>query len=50
MNAKVRIGLLAGDPSGIGPEVAARLLAFPETLDRAEIILIGDVDVFRANW
>ncbi len=47
VNGKPRIGLLAGDPSGIGPEVAARLLALPETLDRADILLIGDRDVFR---
>src|SRR5712671_1474180 len=40
---KPRIGLLAGDPSGIGPEVAAKLLAEPETRVRAEIIAIGEV-------
>jgi len=39
---KPRIGLLAGDPSGIGPEVAAKLLAEPETRARAEIVPIGD--------
>ena len=39
---KPRIGLLAGDPSGIGPEVAAKLLAEPETRARAEIVAIGD--------
>ena len=39
---KPRIGLLAGDPSGIGPEIAAKLLAEPETLARAEIVAIGD--------
>jgi 4-hydroxythreonine-4-phosphate dehydrogenase len=45
----MRIGLLAGDPSGIGPEVAARLLALPETLERAHVVLIGDRKVFLAG-
>jgi 4-hydroxythreonine-4-phosphate dehydrogenase len=39
---KPRIGLLTGDPAGIGPEVAAKLLAEPETRERAEIVAIGD--------
>jgi 4-hydroxy-L-threonine phosphate dehydrogenase PdxA len=39
---KPRIGLLAGDPSGIGPEVAAKLLADPETSAWAEVVPIGD--------
>src|SRR5215472_3305921 len=45
--SKARIGLLAGDPTGIGPEVAAKLLAEPETRDLAEITLIGDPEVFK---
>jgi 4-hydroxythreonine-4-phosphate dehydrogenase len=39
---KPRIGLLTGDPSGIGPEVASKLLGDPETRARAEIVAIGD--------
>jgi 4-hydroxythreonine-4-phosphate dehydrogenase len=39
---KPRIGLFAGDPSGIGPEVTAKLLAEPETLTQVEIVTIGD--------
>jgi 4-hydroxythreonine-4-phosphate dehydrogenase len=39
---KPRIGLFTGDPSGIGPEVAAKLLAGPDTAELAEIIAIGD--------
>ena len=35
---KPRIGLLAGDPSGIGPEVTEKLLAMPETAQRADIV------------
>ena len=33
---------MAGDPSGIGPEVAAKLLAEADTWARAEIVPIGD--------
>jgi 4-hydroxythreonine-4-phosphate dehydrogenase len=39
---KPRIGLFAGDPSGIGPEVAAKLLALPHTAELAEVSLIGN--------
>lgn len=39
---KPRIGLFAGDPSGIGPEVASKLLALAHTLELAEISLIGN--------
>ena len=39
---KPRIGLLAGDPSGIGPEVTGKLLAEADTWARAEIVPIGD--------
>src|SRR5689334_21736467 len=39
---KPRIGLFTGDPSGIGPEIAAKLLAEPETHAHAEIVAIGD--------
>jgi len=49
LNSKPRIGLMAGDPAGIGPEVAAKLLAEPETLECAEIVLIGDRAVFQAG-
>lgn len=39
---KPRIGLFAGDPSGIGPEVTAKLLTKPDICARAEIVAIGD--------
>src|SRR5712675_1181653 len=39
---KPRIGLLRGDPSGIGPEVAAKLLAIPQNRDCAEVLLLGN--------
>ena len=44
-----RIGLLLGDPCGVGPEVAAKLLARPETATRADVLVLGDRDVFAAG-
>ena len=49
MSVKPRIALLAGDPTGIGPEVAAKLLALPQTPELASITLVGDRTVFRAG-
>ncbi|MCB1742084.1 MAG: 4-hydroxythreonine-4-phosphate dehydrogenase PdxA [Gammaproteobacteria bacterium] len=37
-----RIALALGDPSGIGPELVARLLADDEVRERAGIVVIGD--------
>ncbi len=39
---KPRVGLLLGDPTGVGPEMAAKLLADPEIRKRADILIIGD--------
>ena len=47
--SKPRIGLLLGDPCGIGPEVAAKLLARPDTAARAEVVVLGDREVFAAG-
>jgi 4-hydroxythreonine-4-phosphate dehydrogenase len=38
----VRLGLVLGDGAGIGTELAAKLLALPETAQAASIIVIGD--------
>ncbi len=46
---KPRIGLLLGDPCGIGPEVAAKLLDRPDTAARAEVLVLGDREVFAAG-
>lgn len=46
MTGKPRIGLIPGDPGGIGPELAARLLADPATAEGADILLVGDACVF----
>ena len=40
-----KIGVIPGDPSGIGPELVARLLADDCAKD-ANILLIGDRHVF----
>lgn len=44
---KPRIALLPGDPSGIGPELVAKLLAEPTVSHQAYVLLIGDEHVFR---
>jgi 4-hydroxythreonine-4-phosphate dehydrogenase len=44
MNPK--IGIIPGDPSGIGPELVARLLA-DEVINDTNILLIGDRHVFE---
>jgi 4-hydroxythreonine-4-phosphate dehydrogenase len=44
-----RIGLLAGDPSGIGPEVIARLRAMDGLSGLADVLMIGDGHVFDAG-
>lgn len=46
---KPRIGILLGDPNGIGPEVVAKLLSRPAIPKRARILLIGDRHVLRAG-
>ncbi len=46
---KLRLGLVLGDPCGIGPEIVAKLLARPETGARAEVLLLGDREVFAAG-
>ncbi len=36
------VALTLGDPAGIGPELIARLLARPQTLETARVVLVGD--------
>ncbi|MFQ5955307.1 MAG: 4-hydroxythreonine-4-phosphate dehydrogenase PdxA [Kiloniellales bacterium] len=47
--SKPRICLLLGDPCGIGPEVAAKLLARPGVGAGAEVLVLGDREVFAAG-
>jgi len=44
-----RIGIIPGDPSGIGPELTAKLLGADGVKDSADILLIGDAHVFEAG-
>ncbi|MBQ2262137.1 MAG: 4-hydroxythreonine-4-phosphate dehydrogenase PdxA [Loktanella sp.] len=46
---KPRIGIIPGDPAGIGPELIARLLASEDVAKAADILLIGDAHVFEAG-
>lgn len=46
---KPTIGIILGDPCGVGPEIVAKLLAADDVLDRARIVLVADCDVFRAG-
>ena len=38
---KPRIGVFAGDPTGIGPELTGKLLALPETAAAADVVPVG---------
>lgn len=41
------IGLLPGDPTGIGPEITAKLLSQKQLYELARILLIGDQRIFE---
>ena len=45
--ARPVIGLMPGDPTGIGPEVCAKLLASGQTQALARVIVIGDARVLE---
>lgn len=47
--ANPKIGIIPGDPSGIGPELVAKLLNDEGVADAADILLIGDPAVFAAG-
>ncbi len=44
---KPRIGVILGDPNGVGPEISVKLLAGDDVRRRAEILVIGDERVFH---
>ncbi len=46
---KPRIGLVLGDPCGVGPEVTAKLLARPEVAETADVLLVADPDVYACG-
>ena len=39
---KPTVALTLGDPSGIGPELIAKLLTRPEVIGQANVVLVGD--------
>lgn len=41
-NGTTRMALVMGDPCGISPELTAKLLALPETVASAAVLVIGD--------
>ena len=43
-NNKPTIGILLGDPSGIGPELISKLLAQQE-VEKANILIIGEKNI-----
>jgi 4-hydroxythreonine-4-phosphate dehydrogenase len=44
---KPRIGIVPGDPCGVGPELVARLLSDAPLCARAEVLLVGDAWVLE---
>lgn len=46
---KPRIGVLLGDPNGVGPELAAKLLAADDIRQHADVLVIGDLGILRAG-
>ncbi len=47
---KTRLAVIHGDPSGIGPELIAKLLAEDDIQARADILLVGDRHVFALGF
>ena len=50
LNANIRpnLALTLGDPSGIGPELVAKLLSNPENLKKANVFLLATADELKA--
>ncbi len=44
---KPRIGLVIGDPCGIGPELIAQLVARPAIQEMADIVIVADPQIFK---
>ena len=45
-NRKPRIALVLGDPCGIGPELAAKVLADPAAAEHADVVIVAGRDIF----
>ncbi|MCY3873671.1 MAG: hypothetical protein OXF88_05185 [Rhodobacteraceae bacterium] len=41
------MAIIPGDPSGIGPELVAKVLADPETDGLADVLVAGDAGVLE---
>ena len=44
---KINIGILLGDPSGIGPELVSKLLS-EEITNKANLIIIGEKKILES--
>ena len=44
---KPTVAVLLGDPTGIGPELVAKLLAGPEPRQQANVLVVGDPRIFE---
>ncbi|HYN12384.1 MAG TPA: 4-hydroxythreonine-4-phosphate dehydrogenase PdxA [Burkholderiales bacterium] len=47
--SKPHLAFFVGDPNGVGPELAAKLLARPETRAAAEVTIFGDARLLPAG-
>jgi 4-hydroxythreonine-4-phosphate dehydrogenase len=47
MSEKPIVGVLLGDPTGIGPEIVVKLLERTENYELANIVIIGDQRIFE---
>lgn len=45
VNEKPKVALVLGDPNGIGPELAAKLVAEKETSGKAHLVIVADKQV-----
>ena len=46
---KPKVGLLMGDPSGIGPELTAKVLADAHADDAVQLVVIGDERILQQH-
>jgi 4-hydroxythreonine-4-phosphate dehydrogenase len=49
MSGLPRIALLMGDPNGVGPELAVKLLGMPEIYERARIVVVAPPAVWQSG-
>ncbi|MBE0702143.1 MAG: 4-hydroxythreonine-4-phosphate dehydrogenase, partial [Afipia sp.] len=49
MTTLPRIALLMGDPNGVGPELAVKLLSMPEVYERARIVVVAPPAVWQSG-